>query len=194
MRFFIPILIVGGVIFLIHQGNLTSQLGNVISAPLAAAAGDVGASHYSPGENLEALDAAEILRKSNCDHLDIAMYSFTDWELAEAVSEFASQGHQVRIYRDHDQYAQEAKRNSRVITMFRSNRNISIRVKSSSVLMHVKSWSDGCVLRDGSANWSPSGEKQQDNTLTLTADPAAVVAFEAKFNQMWSRPDNLRIQ
>jgi phosphatidylserine/phosphatidylglycerophosphate/cardiolipin synthase-like enzyme len=194
MRYFIPFLLVGAFIYIAHQSNFSDQLSSLISTKVSTvAAGDGGASHYSPGENLEAIDSSDIVN-SRCDHLDIAMYSFTDQELAQSVIRFANSGHQVRIYRDREQYEQESNRNIRVISMFRGNRNISIQVKASTVLMHVKSWSDGCVLRDGSANWSPSGERQQDNTLTLTSDPAAVVAFEAKFNQMWNRPDNQHIQ
>jgi hypothetical protein len=78
--------------------------------------------------------------------------------------------------------------------MFQGHRNIQIRVKASTVLMHVKSWSDGCIVRDGSANWSPSGEKQQDNTLTLTSDSTAVQNFETEFSTMWNRTDNTIIQ
>jgi hypothetical protein len=60
--------------------------------------------------------------------------------------------------------------------------------------MHDKAWSDGCMLREGSANWSPSGEIKQDNTLTLTAAHDAINAFETSFQAMWARPDNQVIQ
>lgn len=196
MKFFVPILVIGAFIYLVHRGGASQQLSSLVNSATTsgpAVAGDAGAAHYSPAENLEALDSADIVN-SSCDHLDIAMYSFTDWKIAEAVTQFANHGHQVRIYRDHEQYEEEVKRNSRVIQMFQGNRNISIRVKASRVLMHVKSWSDGCTLRDGSANWSPSGEKQQDNTLTLTANQHAIATFESKFDLMWSRPDNIPIQ
>ena len=152
-----------------------------------------GAVHYSPFENLEAIDSATILN-SRCDHLDIAAYSFTDHLLAQAVTEYANRGHRVRIYRDKDQYSQEESRNNFVAQQFAGNRNIAIRVKGSRTLMHLKAYSDGCVLREGSANWSPSGEKQQDNTLTLTSDVNAIRAFEADFESMWNRPDNRIIQ
>lgn len=152
-----------------------------------------GAVHYSPLENLEAIDSATILN-SRCDHLFISMYAWTDWELAKAVVAFANRGHQVRIYRDRDQYSQEQSRNDFVAQQLAGNRNIAIRVKGSRTLMHIKGYSDGCVLREGSANWSPSGEKQQDNTLTLTSDPNAIRAFEVNFNAMWNRPDNRIIQ
>jgi phosphatidylserine/phosphatidylglycerophosphate/cardiolipin synthase-like enzyme len=114
--------------------------------------------------------------------------------LAEAITRFAGNGRKVRIYRDREQYDQEDRRGSHVGNLFHGNRNIAIRVKGSRILMHIKGWSDGCTLREGSANWSPSGEKQQDNTLTLTADPGAIRAYEANFNKMWSRADNQIIQ
>ena len=60
--------------------------------------------------------------------------------------------------------------------------------------MHLKAWSDGWILREGSANWSPSGEKEQDNTLTFLSDSASVNNFEAAFEAMWDRPDNIVVQ
>jgi hypothetical protein len=152
-----------------------------------------GAIHYSPVENLEAIDSATILN-SRCDHLDIAMYSFTDFILAKAVVDYANRGHRVRVYRDKDQFSQEESRNNFVAQQFAGNRNIEVRVKGSRTLMHIKGYSDGCVLREGSANWSPSGEKQQDNTLTLSSDVNAIRGFEADFELMWNRPNNRIIQ
>lgn len=152
----------------------------------------VGAVYYAPWQNLEAIDASAILH-SRCNHLDIAMYSFTDYALAQAVATFANSGRFVRIYRDREQYEQEQDRSSRVRDVLRV-RNIQIRVKSSMVLMHQKAWSDGCVFREGSANWSPSGEKQQDNTLTFLNDQASINNFERAFEAMWDRSDNLVVQ
>lgn len=154
--------------------------------------GGVGAVYYSPWQNLEAIDANAIA-DSHCNHLDIAAYAFTDWKLAEPVAAFARSGRPVRIYRDREQYEQEQKRSSRVSEILRAP-NIAIRVKNSSVLMHLKAWSDGCILREGSANWSPSGEKEQDNTLTFLSDSASVNNFEAAFEAMWDRPDNIVVQ
>jgi phosphatidylserine/phosphatidylglycerophosphate/cardiolipin synthase-like enzyme len=71
---------------------------------------------------------------------------------------------------------------------------ITIKVKESSILMHLKSYLvDGKTLRDGSANFSPAGEETQDNSLTLTDDPQAVALFKSKFEAMWARQDNLTV-
>jgi hypothetical protein len=199
MKILFPVLIVGAAFLFVARGtpglgHLASQLGSSFeSRTSTVGAGERGATYYAPNEDLEAIDSNQI-EQSRCDHLNIAMYSFTDWKLAEAVIGFANRGHLVRIYRDREQYQEEMKRNSRVIAMFQGNRNIQIRVKASMVLMHIKSWSDGCSWRDGSANWSPSGEKQQDNSLTLTIDPKAVSNFETKFNEIWNRSDNFVVQ
>jgi phosphatidylserine/phosphatidylglycerophosphate/cardiolipin synthase-like enzyme len=127
-------------------------------------------------------------------HLDIAMYAFTDHILADAVADAAERGVRVRIYRDAQQYGQESRRDPYVARKLATEQNISIRVKHSSDLMHLKEWSDGSRLREGSANWSPSGEKRQDNSAAVFNNKQASQAFERKFQDMWDRPDNLQVQ
>ena len=75
-----------------------------------------------------------------------------------------------------------------------AEQNVSIRVKHSSDLMHLKEWSDGSRLREGSANWSPSGEKRQDNSAAVFTNKQAAQAFERKFQDMWDRPNNILVQ
>lgn len=148
---------------------------------------------YSPSTNLEQIDINEI-NQIKTGHLDIAMYAFTDIYIARAVLAAADRGVTVRIYRDNEQWAQEQHRDRYVLSLLESNPNIHIRVKGSQTLMHLKAYCDGSILREGSANWSPSGEMQQDNTLTLTKDPQAVASFESDFNHIWNRPSNIVIQ
>lgn len=183
----------GIVVALLHrviddQGLAGNSQGG--SAPLSAG---VGAVYYSPWQNLEEIDVNAIAH-SRCNHLDIAAYVLTDTKLVAAIIAFAQSERQVRIYRDREQFEEEQKRRTRGIAMLRSVPNIRVRVKSSYVPMHQKAWSDGCILREGSSNFSPSGEALQDNTLTLLNDPASINNFEAAFDAMWGRSDNLVIQ
>ena len=122
------------------------------------------------------------------------MYAFTDHALADAVADAAGRGVQVRIYRDAQQY--ERGTEPRLLRCAQSwpEPNISIRVKHGRELMHLKEWSDGTRLREGSSNWSPSGEKHQDNSVAIFVDKPASAAFEQKFQEMWDRPNNLRVQ
>jgi phosphatidylserine/phosphatidylglycerophosphate/cardiolipin synthase-like enzyme len=63
---------------------------------------------YSPSSNLEPEEIA-ILAKAR-RKIDIAMYSFTDLDVANALASEARAGIRIRVYRDGDQYAQEESR------------------------------------------------------------------------------------
>lgn len=81
-----------------------------------------------------------------------------------------------------------------LISRLAATPNVEVRIKHSRVLMHLKSYAvDGQTLRSGSANFSASALKHQDNDLVLTRDTATVRRFELDFNQLWLRPDNERL-
>ena len=68
---------------------------------------------------------------------------------------------------------------------------VEVRVKGARDLMHLKSYAvDGHLLRTGSANWSPTGLKRQDNDVVYEASPEAVEAFERRFTELWDRAGN----
>jgi phosphatidylserine/phosphatidylglycerophosphate/cardiolipin synthase-like enzyme len=151
--------------------------------------------HLSPREDLERLDVARLdaAQKS----VDVAMYAFTDRVLAEELIALAQRGVVVRIYRDPEQYEDEQRSGRGTTDMFRGQRNIHVRVKpvGGRDLMHLKAYVvDGVLLRDGSANWSLSGLKDQDNNARYTNDSAQVFAFEQDFEAMWSRAGNREVQ
>ena len=159
-----------------------------------------GSEHFSPAENLERIDI-EALRQAR-QTLDVAMFAFTDRQLAEMLNHLAVGTVKMRIYRDRGQYDDEEQKASRfrefsTSQMFRGHVNIAIRVKQGSERnpMHLKAYCiDHTVLRDGSANWSPGGEKSQDNNARFTTDPQQIAAFERTFDAMWNRTNNLIIQ
>jgi phosphatidylserine/phosphatidylglycerophosphate/cardiolipin synthase-like enzyme len=156
--------------------------------------------HFSPPEDLERLDLyrLEHARLS----MDIAMYSFTDKPLADELIKLALEGVEIRIYRDREQYDNEQRNAAQhhdqsTTDMFRSEHNIQVRVKASGRhdLMHLKAYLiDGVLLRDGSANWSPAGEKVQDNNARFTNNPVEIRFFSDAFEQMWARSDNEVVQ
>lgn len=156
--------------------------------------------HFSPDENLERFDEQQ-LREAHTS-LDISMYSFTDRVLAQVLRQLATErGLPIRIYRDQEQFLNEQllSRNRGMSTsdMLRGLSSVHIRVKQGSrrALMHLKGYcGDDRWLRDGSANWSPGAEKEQDNSAWVTADPHQVAAYEQKFKEMWDRSSNLVVQ
>jgi phosphatidylserine/phosphatidylglycerophosphate/cardiolipin synthase-like enzyme len=154
--------------------------------------------YFSPADNLERADLDQIdgAKKS----IDIAMYAFTDRFIADQLVRLAQRGVVIRIYRDREQYEQEQRRGSKSesgspMEIFRGQANIHVKVKGSRELMRLKAYLiDGGLLRDGSANWSPSGLKRQDNNAHFTTDPEQVKRFHDNFEEMWARTDNEEIQ
>ena len=197
-------LAVGGSYRLLHNRNFTERVTAGGDTPRPSAS--VETEYFAPAENLERIEVGELravasrLRSSRAP-LNIAMYAFTDRAIGQLLTEEADAGTVIRVYRDGEQYEaeeREAKPYGRgsVTSMFRGHQNIQVRVKpaSRSDLMHLKCWSDGRVLRDGSANWSQAGLKRQDNEIRFTADPREVQSFNRNFEELWNRPTNIRVQ
>ena len=159
-----------------------------------------GAEHFSPWEDLEQLDMADLRKATR--RVDVAMYSFTDRRLADVVDELADRSVEIRVYRDQEQFQDEERAAARfrepsTTQLFRGRRMIHVRVKQGSLrnLMHEKAFCiDGRLLRDGSANWSRGGLLVQDNNVHYSTDATDIERFEKAFEAMWSRHDNLVIQ
>jgi phosphatidylserine/phosphatidylglycerophosphate/cardiolipin synthase-like enzyme len=153
--------------------------------------------HYSPAENLEALDLAVL---DQAEHtIDVSTFAMDDKAIADELVKLAARGVQIRIYRDQIQYAVEVARGAKgrvnLNDEFKGQPNIHLRVKGVTALAHLKAYAvDGKLLREGSANWSPEGEKVQDNSLLLIRDPAVVATFERNFELIWNRPSNTEVQ
>ena len=140
---------------------------------------------YSPETNLERSELAQL--ETATRSVDVAKYSFTDRELAA----LARKGVRVRVYRDREQFSQEMQWGGVNTTIILLAAGVEVRVKGARDLMHLKSYAiDGHMLRSGSANWSQTGLKRQDNDVLYEFSPEAVGRFESKFQEMWARPSN----
>jgi phosphatidylserine/phosphatidylglycerophosphate/cardiolipin synthase-like enzyme len=127
--------------------------------------------------------------------IDFAAYALDDPRIVSALVARANAGVTIRVYLDRNELLASVSKTSSLsatpIGPLLRLANVTVMVKESTVLMHLKSYVvDGITLRDGSANFSTGGEELQDNSLILTDDAAAIAAFNTKFAQMWSRADN----
>jgi len=164
----------------------------VASAQSSAAGSKPEHLDYASGANLEAEEIA-VLGKAR-RNIDVAMYAFTDKEIAELLASKARQGVRVRVYCDAEQYAQEESRahGHETTSAVLRGAGVDVRVKASGELMHLKSYAvDGSFIRTGSANWSPAELEDQDNDLFYIQSPDSVRAFSAEFEALWNRSDNL---
>jgi phosphatidylserine/phosphatidylglycerophosphate/cardiolipin synthase-like enzyme len=112
--------------------------------------------HYAPVENLEHIDI-ELIRSAT-KSVDMAAFTLTDWAIIAALKEAQTRGVPIRILLDPSQRQADAK--------LAEMKDVVRLKKRGSPYMHLKAYSiDGTLLRTGSANFSPSGLKQQDNDL-----------------------------
>ena len=168
----------------------------VLAAPTAGARPDGSASvavYYAPETNLEQVDLGILgaARRS----IDFAGYNLSNHAVIQALHRLARSGVRVRLYLDGEQLANTLRQALPTHPLYRLAReaNAEVREHGGRVAMHLKAYVvDGQVLRTGSANFSPSGLKRQDNDLVVIRDAAAVMAFASNFETMWSRADNRR--
>lgn len=151
---------------------------------------------YTNPLNSAGLDAQQIASATKT--IDFAAYSLTEPLVCNALLQRATAGVRIRLYLDRSEIEAEARGNPGVplspLHLLIGQPNIEILVKHSMVLMHLKSYCiDSKLLRDGSANFSPQGEFQEDNSVEWTDDPASIAAFQTKFEAMWARADNQSI-
>ena len=104
-------------------------LGLLLAA--APAVAQTGAHLYSPGTNLEQSELAQL--ETATRSVDVAMYSFTDRYLAEALAAVARKGVRVRVYRDREQFSQEMQRGGLTTTAILLAAGAEVRVKGARI-------------------------------------------------------------
>ncbi len=172
--------------------SLPSLTGSDLARVHAQSLGGEGI-FFSPTEDLERVDIG-LIREARST-ITVAMYAFTDRNIAEALARQAHEGVKVWIYRDRAQFEQERGHGSAVMSILAREPNVHVRVKGSNDLMHDKVMLvDESALRGGSGNWSVSAARYQDNQVTVTHDAAQIAAFQHDFTAMWNRPGNEAVQ
>jgi len=142
--------------------------------------------HFAPAENLEHIDVSLIKRAQHS--IDIAAYTMTDVPIMEALADTARRGVTVRILLDAGQlYDRPGSKPTVAMQALQAVPGVSIHYKPAGrPLMHLKAYQiDGKWLRTGSANFTASGLKQQDNDLLVIDSPSTIAAFQTTFERLW---------
>ena len=159
------------------EGLITLPAPAIAFAAIGVAAPEA---HYSPGENLEAIDVGLIDQAS--ETIDMAAYVLTDVAIAEALADAAARGVRIRLFR-----FPSDRTDLDVVARLGRLADIKVRFKKGPELMHLKSYCvDGRLLRAGAANFSASGLKRQNNDLWIFRGPRVCDGFERAFAAMWS--------
>ncbi len=145
--------------------------------------------YYGPSKETAAVDLETIGRARSS--IDMAAYVLTDRGLIDALGGAARRGVKVRVYLDGDDFSRNDK-STDALAALDATPGVAIRRKAAGRdSMHLKSYLvDRRTLRTGSANFSYSGERFQDNDVVLLESPALAGAFAHNFETIWARADN----
>jgi len=146
---------------------------------------------FSPQTDLSRIDR-ELIGSAK-RQIDFAAYVLTDRSIMNALIEAAGRGVKIRIYLDPDQPASRTRDQSSPFWTLLRSANVEHKMKTGGRdLMHLKAYQvDGRMLRTGSANFSFSGPRFQDNDLLLIEGRDAIARFQKNFEAIWSRPANV---
>jgi len=149
-----------------------AALAAVVAFALAASAQEV---HFSPEERLDAIDAALIGGAHRS--IDFASYSLTDAAVIDALNDAKRRGVVIRIVLDPREHHDFVKLGDLAD---------DVRIKRGGPFTDLRAYAiDDDLLRTGSANFSASGERQQDDDLVVIRDVGAAAKFDAHFERMW---------
>jgi phosphatidylserine/phosphatidylglycerophosphate/cardiolipin synthase-like enzyme len=129
---------------------------------------------------------AELIRviRSADSTLDMAIYSFTDTDVADAVVACSRRGVAVRVISDKTQSGNEYQK--KVLARLKKEK-IPVKVDSHSGIMHLKvTIADGKTATTGSYNYTKSADEENDEVFVVLHDEEIAQDFEREFESMWN--------
>ena len=118
--------------------------------------------------------------------INIAMYIFTDREIALPLAKAQERGVKVRVYLDKDQVDDQYSQ-----SRFLVQKGIKVRISTNNYIMHNKfAIIDNRLLLTGSYNWTFSANNRNDENLMIIDDPEIIAIFQNQFVNLWTNKYN----
>ena len=119
--------------------------------------------------------------------INIAMYIFTDKEIALPLVKANERGVKVRLYLDKDQAEYQYSQ-----SRFLVQRGIKTRISTNNYIMHNKfAIIDNRLLLTGSYNWTFSANNRNDENSIVIDDPEIIEIFQNQFVYLWTNKYSL---
>ena len=163
------------------RGSRLFGLALLFSCLLAAAAAQASEVYFSPNGGARQCLVRAIQDSRNT--IDIAVYSFTASELAEALYAAKARGVHVRVLVDREM----AETGGSGVRGLRLN-GITVRslgVPEQSLMHHKFAVFDERLVATGSYNWTNSAEHANYENLVVLEEPALVSRFQQEFRRLW---------
>jgi hypothetical protein len=159
-----------------------SSSGIFSTLPGASPATNALESFFSPYGGVATRIVQEIQRARTS--IDIAIYTFTQNEIADALIAAKNRGVAIRIIADSEQATAVG---SQIVRMETAGFQVKRTAGLSFGIMHNKyAIFDSHALLTGSYNWSGSAETRNFENAVFIHDAAAIAAYQANFNGIWN--------
>jgi len=117
------------------------------------------------------------------EFINIAMYTFTDREIAQAILRAKDRGVDIKIYLDRSQVNAKYSKSR----YFINNGIEGIRISSNNYIMHNKfAVIDNKIVITGSYNWTASAGERNDENLLVIDDKNIIKKYQNQFNNLWN--------
>ena len=119
--------------------------------------------------------------------INIAMYIFTDREIALPLVKARERDVKIRLYLDKDQVDYQYSQ-----SRFLVQKGIKTRISSNNYIMHHKfAIIDNRLLLTGSYNWTFSANNRNDENIMVIDDPELIEIFQNQFVNLWTNKYSL---
>jgi len=113
--------------------------------------------------------------------INIAMYVFTDKEIALPLIDAQKRGVKVRVYLDRSQIE-----STYSVSRLLVQKGIKVRISTNNYIMHNKfAIIDNRLLLIGSYNWTFSANNRNDENLIVIDDPEVIARYQNQFEKIW---------
>ena len=154
------------------------------TAPIAHADTKV---YFSPNGGCQEAVIREISKAQQS--IDLAMYSITSREIAQALVKAKEREIKIRVVLDRSQTKEYYSKSKYLI-----NKGLDVKFKLGPGLMHDKfAVIDGKVLLTGSFNWTASAEKKNAENLLVITDKEIAEKFAKQFKHLWNQSGQAEI-
>jgi len=119
--------------------------------------------------------------------INIAMYVFTDKEIATSLINAQDKGVKIRVYLDRSQIDSKYS-----LSRFLVQKRIKVRISTNNYIMHNKfAIIDNRILLTGSYNWTFSANNRNDENLLVIDDPEVIEIYQNQFVNLWTNKFSL---
>lgn len=113
--------------------------------------------------------------------INIAMYTFTDKEIAASLIDAQERGVKMRVYLDRSQIE-----STYSISRLLVQKGIKVRISTNNYIMHNKfAIIDNRLLLTGSYNWTFAANNKNEENLMVVDDPEIIARYQNHFEKLW---------